>query len=164
MDTTNWVYTPIATSPWSEDGDNLVATTIKKANALAQPGFVPSCQTCMVNVTVSTTGGLKAKIWIFGWYINKANRMELLMKEQTNIWLLKQRVGGVVVKKAKTKLFNIVPGVSYDVKINFTGTQFEVSIDGQHAFTLVPVGAVPTGTVGFQVKATTGRFGQIVVN
>jgi hypothetical protein len=50
------------------------------------------------------------------------------------------------------------------VLVGFDGTQFSVSINGTPLITLVPVGIVPTGTVGFQSKSATGSFGYINVN
>ena len=88
--------------------------------------------------------------------------MELLIKEESNKMLLRQRIGGVIVKKQAASV-NIDPNVSYVVKIAFDGTQFVVSVDSVNVMTFVSGGAVPSGTVGFQVKNTIGTFGSINV-
>ena len=85
------------------------------------------------------------------------------MKEENDRWILKQRAGGRVVAKSKG-ISTIDPNVAYDVTVAFDGTQFSVSINGTPLITLVPVGVVPAGTIGFQSKSTTGSFGYITVN
>ena len=85
-----------------------------------------------------------------------------LMKEESDKWLLKQRVNGKVVSKAKG-LKQILPNVSYDVRVRFDGIQFAVFIDGDQLITMPPGGPVLSGTIGFQVKGTTASFSQIVV-
>jgi Putative Ig domain len=155
----NWTY--IGT--WTETGGSLQGTTPpRKAIAIATPIFT-GCLNCTIQASMQTQGGFKNRVWMFGWYIDKLNRMELLMKEENDRWILKQRAGGRVV--AKSKAISIIdPNVAYDVSIAFDGTQFSVSINGTPLITLVPVGVVPTGTVGFQNKSTTGSFGYINVN
>ena len=94
---------------------------------------------------------------------DKANTIELMMKQETGRWILKQRAGKRIVAKQKA-VSSISVGVLYDVVISFNGTQFDVSVDGTSLMSLTPVGTVPTGTVGFEVKSTTGQFGEISVN
>jgi hypothetical protein len=79
--------------------------------------------------------------------------------------VLKQKVAGRVVAKAKG-IKTIEPDTSYIVRIIFDGTNFQVFIDDLQSplFTLTSAAAVPVGTVGFQVKNTTGSFDYIIVN
>src|SRR5262245_15115760 len=112
---------------------------------------------------MSTAGGGSNRVWLLGWYIDKKNRVEVLMKEETDKWTVKQRVNGRVVAKGKG-LATILPNVAYNVEISFNGTDFVLRVDGNIMAT-VPAGAsVPSGTVGFQVTRTTGTFGYILVN
>ena len=154
----NWTYT----GTWTETGGTLQGTASKKASAIASPIFT-GCLNCTVQASMLTQGGFKNRVWLFGWYIDKNNRMELLMKEENDRWILKQRSGRKVVAKSKA-ISTIDPNVAYDVSVAFDGTQFTVSVNGTPLITLVPVGSVPTGTVGFQSKSTTGSFGYINVN
>lgn len=84
------------------------------------------------------------------------------MKEESDKWILRQRVNGVVVSKGKGT-GTITPGTFYTVHINYTGSAFELSVDGTILAT-IPAAGVPFGTVGFQTKNTLGLFGHVLVN
>lgn len=157
---TNWTYT---NGNWSEVAGNLVGTHTKKANAIANPAFVVAgCSSCTVTAVLQTIGGPGNKVSVFGWHVDKKNNVELLMKEENEKWVLKQRVNGAVVAKAKF-LQTIDPNTFYTADLSFDGTNFQVMIDGAPIITLPAIG-VPNGTVGFQVKRTTGNFDSISVN
>ena len=147
---------------WSESGGTLIGSPAgKKAVALASPAF-GGCSTCFVEATLQTAGGTGNKVSLFGWYVDSKNNVELLMKQESGKWLLKERVGGTIVSKGKATLpINI--NQLYRARITFTGTQFDVTIDGAPALT-IPAAGAHTGTVGFQVKSTTGTFGEVIVN
>jgi hypothetical protein len=136
----------------------------KKAIAAATPVFA-GCQLCSMEASMQTAGGLSNKLWLLGWYVDKKNTMELLMKEENERWVLKQRVNGRVVAKAKG-IKTIDPNTAYAARIVFDGTSFQVFVDDFQTplFTLTPQGSVPTGTVGFSVKNTTGSFDYVTVN
>ena len=156
----NWTYIK---QTWSESGGSLVGTPVgRKAIAIATPVFA-GCLNCSVQTQMLTMGGAGNRVWLLAWYLNKANTIELMMKQETGRWVLKQRVGKRIVAKQKA-VSSISVGVVYNVVISFNGTQFDVSVDGSPLMSLTPVGTVPTGTVGFQVKSTTGQFGEISVN
>ncbi len=156
----NWTYVkPLFT----EDGDSLIGTpTGKKAEAIATPVFAAGCSTCEVRAIMRTAGGPFNKVWLLGWYVDKNNRVELLMKEENDRWILKQRINKTVVAKNKA-ILTILPNTDYTARVTFNGTQFEVFIDGVSVFTLTAVGT-PSGTVGLKVKSTTATFGEIFVN
>ncbi len=157
----NWAYEKL---DWAETGGNLVGTPAKRsARAIATPAFAGCGANCTIEAHVSTAGGLFNKVWVYTFYVDKRNKVELLAKENTDRWVLKQRINQTIVAKGKA-IATIDPNVFYDVIINYDGTTFTVSIDGTTLITLPAGGAVPTGTVGFQVKNTTGSFGDICVN
>ncbi len=156
----NWTYIK---QTWSESGGNLIGTPLgRKAIAIASPVFA-GCLNCSVQTKMLTMGGAGNRVWLLAWYVDKANTIELMMKEETGRWVLKQRAGKRIVAKQKA-VSSISIGVVYNVVISFNGTQFDVSVDGTSLMSLTPFGTVPTGTVGFQVKRTTGQFGEISVN
>jgi hypothetical protein len=156
----NWTQVKLT---WSEAGGFLVGTpNRKKAIIIASPIF-GGCQNCSEETTMMTAGGIGNKISMIGWYVDKSNLMELLFKEENDKIVLKQRVNGKIVAKAKAS-FTIDPNTSYIVKVSFDGTIFTVYVDNSPLFTLTPAAPVPTGTVGFEVKNTTGSFGYITVN
>jgi len=156
----NWTYIK---QTWTESGGDLIGTPSgRKAVAVATPVFA-GCLNCSIQTKMLTNGGAGNRVWLLGWYVDKANTIELMMKQETGRWVLKQRAGKKIVAKQKA-VSSISVGVVYTVVISFNGTQFDVTIDGTPLMSLTPVGTVPTGTVGFQVKSTTGQFGEISVN
>ena len=157
----NWTYTKSSTS-WNEVGGNLTGTNIKKTTAIATPAFI-GCINCYVEASLQTSGGAGNRVWLMHHFIDKANTIELLMKEETDRWIIKQRIGKKVVAKAKAQS-TIDPNVFYTARITFDGTSYLVTVDGTSLITLTPVGAVSGGTCGFKVKGTTGSFGYVVVN
>lgn len=154
----NWSYLKPA---WSETNGNLVATPQGKAVAIATPVFA-GCRICTVETEVQTSGGAGNKIWLLGWYVDKKNTIEFLIKEPNDKILMKQRLGGAIVKKQSAQV-SLSPNTKYLWSISFDGAQFVVALDSVTVMTFIPVGAVPAGTVGFQVKKTTSTFGSILV-
>lgn len=158
---TNWTYIK-SSSFWNEFGGNLVGTYIKKTSAIASPAFA-GCINCFVEATLQTAGGAGNRVWMMHHYVDKANTIELLMKEETDRWIIKQRIGKKVVAKSKVQS-TIDPNVFYTARITFDGTSYIVTIDGTPLMTLTPVGAVSGGTFGFKVKGTAGSFGYVMVD
>ena len=156
---TNWIYRK---GIWSESGGVLTSSPHRKAIAIASPVF-SGCATCTLQGSLRTAGGSGNRVWLLGWYLDSNNYIELLMKEESDKWVLKQHSGGVVVAKQKG-LQTIQPNTDYDAEISFDGTNFQVTINGQLLITMPKFGGTsPSGTVGFQVKATTGSFDFISV-
>lgn len=150
----NWLFPK---GMWNEIGGFITSTPQRKAIAIASPAFA-GCDFCTVEASLRTAGAIGNRVWLLGWYQNKDNYVEVLMKEESDRWVLKQHSGGVVVRKAKG-LQVIQPNVDYDVVISFDGNDFQVTVGGQLLITMPKfAGSSPTGTVGFQVKATTGSF------
>lgn len=67
----------------------------------------------------------------------------------------------IVAKMKATSM--ITPDTPYGVLVLFDGSNFQLFIDNILVLTL-PAAATPNGTVGFQVKGTSGTFDEIVVN
>lgn len=156
----SWTYEKPS---WTEPpGGNLIGIPPrKKAIAIATPAF-GGCGNCTVESTISSAGGTGNRISLLGWYLDKHNNVELMMKEENDKWILKERINGSIVAKAGGAAV-INPGQFYDVVVGFDGTQFSVSVNGTTLITL-PAHGPHNGTIGFQVKATTGSFGRIAVN
>jgi len=157
----NWTYIK---QTWSENAGSLIGTpTGRTATAIASPAFNGCGSNCSVQSTMSTAGGSNNRVWLYSWYVDKKNTVELLMKQESGTWMLKQKSNGKILAKQKA-LLPINPNQFYNVQLSFNGTQFQVSIDGNIAITMNAAGSVPTGTVGYQVKNTTASFGSINVN
>jgi len=155
----DWAYIKPS---WNEANGNLIGTpSSKKAEATANPAF-GGCIQCTVKATMSTAGGSSNKVWLLAWYQDKKNGVEILMKEENDKWVLKQRSGGQVVTKVNAAA-TIQPNVFYDVEVSFDGTNFTLKVDGVTLATAT-AGSAPIGTVGFRVKSTVGSFASISVN
>ncbi len=154
----SWTYTK---STWTESGGSLIGTPEKrKAEAEAIPAF-GGCGGCTIYTRISSRGGPGNKVWLFAWRENKANTIELLMKEESDTWVLKHRVNGSVIQKAKVKSV-IEPHVTYTIFLNFDGTQFTLTVDSE-VILVVPATATPNGSVGYRVKDTIGVFEVLLV-
>ncbi len=157
---TQWTYVK---QNWTETNGSLHGTPAKrKAIAIASPVFA-GCLNCSISATMTTAGGIGNRVWLLGWYIDKKNTIELLMKEENDKWIVKHRSNGSIVAKGKG-FATILPNVSYNVELSFDGTNFVLRVDGNVLVTLPAATSVPSGTVGFQAKNTTGSFGYILVN
>jgi Putative Ig domain len=153
----NWTYIKPG---WNETGGALVGTPSgRKAIAVATPIFA-GCTNCSVETVMRTAGGTGNRIWLLAWYQNKKQTVEVLMKEETDRWVVKQK-SGVVVAKGKAQS-TILPNTDYLVRITYNGSQFQLFVDNTLLLTLT-AGASVNGTVGFQSKATTGSFSNITV-
>lgn len=157
----NWSY--LAPS-WNEQSGSLVGSPATKAIAIAAPVFSTGCKVCTIQATMQTAGGAGNSLWLLGWYKDKKNTMELLMKQETSQFVLQQRVNGAVLVKKTGSPKTLFSGVDYDVKLMFDGTKFTVTVDGIPTITLKPSGKVPKGTIGFMVKDTIGTFSEVNVN
>jgi uncharacterized delta-60 repeat protein len=156
---TNWTYVkPV----WNEALGFLTGIPAGgKAEAIALPVF-SGCSLCTVQTSMRSKGGPGNKMWLFAWYTDKSNTLEVLMKEESDKWVMKQKSGGVVVAKAKGSA-TILPNTFYLVKLEFDGTNFNLSVDGTLITSMVAA-VTPNGTIGFRVKNTTGDYAFIQVD
>jgi uncharacterized delta-60 repeat protein len=156
----NWTYEKPA---WTESGGFLSGTPVKKkAIAVASPAFA-GCIECEMEVSVKTAGGPFNKVWIYMHRTDKRTLTELLIKEENDKVILKQRIDKVVVAKNKATV-RIDPNTEYVFQIAFDGTQYTVFMNGTLLFSMNPGGLVPNATVGFAAKSTTASFGDISIN
>jgi len=153
--TVDWV---VEKPNWIESGGNLVGTpTGTKATINASSVYAGCSGACTFHTTMMTAGGAFNKLWMLPWYTDKRNTVEVLMKDENEKYILRQRVNGVVVAKTKL-LVTIDPNVVYDVVVSFDGTVFTLTVDGTATVTLNAAGPA-SGTFGFSAKNTTGTFG-----
>jgi hypothetical protein len=159
----NW---DVIKGQWSESGGSLVGTPTRNtalvfASIPWSPSGASGCGNCTIETAMKTAGGSFNKLMLEAWYQNNSNRVELILNEEADKWILKQRAGGAVVAKAKAAA-SIDPGVSYDVALSFDGSSFHLSVNGTPVLTM-PAAGIPFGKVGFKVKKTSGTFGHIRV-
>jgi hypothetical protein len=139
-------------------GDFVGTPTGRKAMAVSS-GFTTCQNRYRFQTTMQSDGGPTSKLWLFGWFQDKKNNVQLLMNEKTDKWILKVRSNGRTI--AKSKAFRqIDPNVRYDVAMRFDGTFFTVFIDFVQVISLQsPI--QPDGIMGYQVKSTSGRFSNV---
>ncbi len=150
---------------WTVVNQNLQGETSRKAE-IAAP--FSGCGICTVeaDVQIVTPGG---RVSLLGWYQSKRDLVELVVFDEKDKIVLKQRSGGTVVTKQKS-LQTINSGVDYHVRIVSDGLTFQVFWDGATTPVIVLTSQAPSiGTVGFRVKSTnkmstTGSFREILVN
>lgn len=152
-----WTYNK---GTWNEAGGVLTGSYSRKATALTNTGVFAGCADCTVETTMQTGGDLYSKVSLYGWYNSKTQYVELMMKDGR--WVLKERVGGVIIHKAKY-VSPTDPNTPYTVSVSFDGSNFHVFVDGVDAITM-PAGATGSGQFGYAVKGTTGTFGYITIN
>jgi hypothetical protein len=144
---------------WQEIGGALVSS---KGTIFASTPWSPSglseCSVCTIEIDMQTTGG---RITLQGWFKNGSNRVDLIMNEAKDVWMLRQRSGGGLVTKAKASA-TIDPNVNYHLLLSFDGTNFQLIVDGVVLFT-VPAGATPSGNSGIKVKNATGTFRSFMI-
>jgi uncharacterized delta-60 repeat protein len=131
-----------------------------KSTALASPMF-PGCAECRMRALVSTAGGIGNKISIIGWYQNKKKLVELIIKEEKNVVVLKTK-GYSYPVKAKAKI-EINPNQLYAVELELDDVaDLHLRING---FDILSVHTVfVSGTFGYRVKQTVGTFGPLQID
>jgi plastocyanin len=156
-DVLDWTFVK---GTWTVVAGSLVGTHDRKATGLApyqMSGFVS------VEALMQTNGGPGTRTSLLGWFFDKKNLVELLMKEEEDRWVLKQRLNGAVVSKGKA-IQTILPNTDYRVRITYdqTSNTFQLFIDGAMVVQ-INAAAPGTGAPGVRVKATTSTFGEIIV-
>jgi uncharacterized repeat protein (TIGR01451 family) len=153
----NWTYKKTI-NPWSEDGNNLIGSTTGNTIATAENVFAGCSGACTVFTSMQTTGELSSRLSLYAWFIDKQNTVELTMRPDKGKWIFKHKVNGNVVAKANVKLV-IAANVPHSVRITFTGTEFQVFIDGSSTPNMtIPAVVQPNGSFGFKVNGATGTF------
>ncbi len=151
---------------WTESGGVLTGVGDSKATVFAPVPWSPSgaagCSTCTIKVDdIVTQGGDNNKIKIIGLFTDNDNKAEVIFKEEKDKVILKQFVDGATTKESAEDVL-MEPNIPFDAEVSFDGSNFEVIVNGVSVLN-VPAEGLFTGKVGFQVKNTTGSFGQITV-
>lgn len=158
VDLTKWT---IVKPGWTESGGQFVGTPSGKKAIVVAGGF-SGCVNCTIQTTMQTSGGIGNRVWLLGWYIDKKTTIELMMKEEADRWIFKQKSGGNLLAKAKA-ILPIDPGIDYSVELSFDGINFHVRVNSNEILT-VQAGAIPpSGIMGYESKGTTGRFNSVCV-
>jgi uncharacterized repeat protein (TIGR01451 family) len=157
---TDWTYKKPC---WTEAGHALTGApcATRRTFAVASPAFA-GAGPGTVEAYMQTEGGPGNRLWLFAWYKDNKNTVELIMKEETDTWVLKQRHHGKVVSKNRVRR-PIDPNIKYLVKLYADGTKFSFYLNDEFV-TDFPQVAPVFGTVAFRTKDTVGRFCKVYVN
>lgn len=136
---------------WSVVNGNLTGTFNKKSDIVSP--FSVGCSQCTIEADLQIqTAGARASL--LGWYVDKRTNVELVAMNDKNKWLLKHKSNGNTVAKAKF-IKTVDLNHDYHVQLSYDGANLTVFLDGVQIMQIAtPV--VPSGTVGFRVKSTTG--------
>jgi hypothetical protein len=140
---------------WSVTGETLIGISNKKADILSP--FAGCSGSCTMEFDVILEAPKTTAI-LLGWFFDKKNFVEIQIKE-TKI-LLKQKAKSIVAKKSVK--MEIPLNVVHRVSVNFDGSAFHVSVNGQNVLD-VPTTVSPSGTIGARVKKGQASFPEFVV-
>lgn len=155
----------VLSGDWQESGGTLFNTGTKGkifAPLPWSPSGASTCTTCTIEVDMQSGAAFSNKVFLEAWFQDNSNKVELILKEDLDKWILKQRAGNAIVAKGKFITGVINPNQMYHVVLSFDGTNFQVTVDGVPIITLAAA-ATPSGNVGFKVKNTVGTFAGILV-
>lgn len=157
---TDWTYLKPS---WSEAGGNLIGSPVnKRAIAIARPAFA-GCDACSIQASVESAGVTGNRVSLLTHYVDNKTNVEVILKEQADRVVIKQRLNGNIVAKAKASVI-LDPNTSYSVLLSYDGSLLMLIVDGVPVLTLVPEGSLPSGTVGFKATNTTASIGEIRVD
>jgi hypothetical protein len=158
VDLTKWT---VLKPTFIEDLGDLVSTPSGKKSTAVSTGLFTCNPTYKIQTTMQSSGGLSSVVTLLGWYQDKRNTVELLMKEKNDKWILKYKSNGVVIAKGKT-FRQIDPNVPYHVALTFDGTFLHVFLDFVEVIRLqAPI--TPNGITGYQTRGAPARFSNICV-
>lgn len=150
---------------WSISGGSWNVNNFALQGQASRKGTVISpfagCSICSIEADIKRSTNASAYVSLLGWYVDKQNMVEVRLDKDKQRWLLKQKVNGDTVAKAKAPA-TLVNQTFYHVILAFDGTNFTVNVDGNPLIT-VPAGAVPNGTVAFRVNGTIGTIDNVQV-
>jgi hypothetical protein len=142
---------------WSVASGNLIGDSPKKGSIYSN--VFTGCNICTLETDMEVQTA-NAKVSVIGWHADKQNMVEFMMDEAKDKWVLK--IHSAAGAASKTKFVQTINTfTSYHVKIVFTGTTMDVSVNGTSIIS-VPA-SVLGGNVGFKVKGGKGSFKQIHV-
>lgn len=150
---------------WTESGGTLTGVGASTAIVFAPQPWSPSglsaCSVCTLETDITTSGGINNKVFIQPWYQSKTNRVDLLLKPDNGVIILKQVSGGVLVRKSK--FFVALPHfTNHHIKLGYDGANFNLEVDGVPQ-AAVSAGAVPFGNLSLKVKNTTATLQQVII-
>ncbi len=133
--------------------DDDVGTQVK-ARAIAT-GF-EGCEVCTVEAQLEARNGsggpAEVHVRLLGWYASRQTNVSVTLKPEQDKVVYRQKEGAVTLLR-RDFFSPIEEGISYDVRIAFDGSRFQVLLDSAVIFDEANAGGdLPFGTVGFQSR------------
>ena len=147
-----------------ETGGSLVLTPAsKKAYAVSDDSIFPGIANGAITseIMFSTSGDPKEKGLMVTHWRGKKNLMEIQFNIKKGKVIVKQKEGSVLAKESG--IFDFEFDTNYTVEARYTGTFYEVRINGTLVVTLSPVGTLPVGILGFQARGLTQSMNNVCV-
>ncbi|MCI0616573.1 hypothetical protein L0244_26645, partial [bacterium] len=134
---------------------NITPGPNKRKAAAASDLLFAGCQICTNDFQgVQFTGGVFARTFLNSHFVDKRNTLQLIIKENLDRAVLKFKVGGATVDKAKA-LFTFDPNTPYDISISYDGTTVTVSVNGSTLITMTHTSNILSGIVTVESKLQT---------
>jgi subtilisin-like proprotein convertase family protein len=144
----------------TETGGNLTLTPTTKKSYATSTGFAGIGNgTITSEIQYTAVTDPKGKGWMFTHWVDKKHLIEIQLNFLRNKVIIKQR-NGVVLAKVKGN-FTFAADTLYTVEANYDGTDYEVRINGTLVATLTPVGAVPSGILGYAARGLTEQVNRV---
>lgn len=145
---------------WSEDGLSLLATTPKKSSMRLADAM--QCGPCSFafDLGLAATPSKTAKLSVLLWYQSPKSYVDLVIKPRAGVLLLREHVGGRIVRKAKAA-YAVEPFQTYRFRVRYDGSSVAVDVNENGQLSLEPR-AAHAGGFGFQTKRVPGFLSQVV--
>jgi N-acetylneuraminic acid mutarotase len=154
-DISDWL---IVKGTWAAANGFLTGTNKRKGEIRSMNAGCSCCKT-VAPLQIVTSG---ARASLLTHYLNKGNRVEVLIKEENDKWVVKHWKNGSVAAKSSA-ISTINTGQIYDVQIEYVNGELQLTVDGA---LLISVSTVPPeqGTIGFRIKSTTGTPASVAID
>ncbi len=141
---------------WTETDGALTTLVEGKKSKVMAP--YEGCGICTIDVDVRVDRD-EAVVSLLAWHQDENNYVQLKIKKEegNEKWSLKQVSGGSKLAKESGKQPGPTPGFNHHVTLTYSGSEFQVFIDGSTTpLITMQDGAPAFGTVGFKVKSNDG--------
>jgi hypothetical protein len=143
---------------WSVVNQALRGQDNKKAEILSP---YAGCGNCSIEADFKLQSAA-ANGSMLGWYVDGRNYLEVSLMGEKGKVLLKQHSAGNTILKMKSSA-SLNSGVTYRLKVDFTGSAFAVYLNNNLLFT-APTSTSPFGKFGFRVKGQSAANSLVTID
>lgn len=158
IDLDKWKITDL--DVFQEEG-SLVLAPINIAARILSAGFAGCGKGCSILTTMQSSGGVGNSITLLGWFSDRKNTIEVVMKEDQDEFVLRQKKDGVILVK-DTASFPIQIGLDYQLRVLYDGDRVKLQVNQQSIAKIKPVGRI-FGSIGFETRKTVSRHNYVCI-